>query len=294
MKGNYFSPKGSYFFAKSSYHAAEVATFCQKVATFCRKVATFCRKVDNNWTKVSIDCRKVDTFLREFPVLLFHLNHFFMHYRGYMPAPDAEFIPWAKNITAQCRANESKWNLENAQVVKLIELMESAEAAWEAHTNPETANRRTAAEKKQAFSELKRYLSMFTNSFYVNEAITDADIAAMGLRPRHTHATQPKVEPGEAPEVTVVVGQHHDVTIYVSRPQHGEPVRSLNTKYYGFILRYRKEGETEWTQQMSTRLHIRLSFEPKDESKRLYFTVSWLNARLQNGPWSDEISTLIH
>ncbi|MDR2470271.1 MAG: hypothetical protein LBD27_07330 [Tannerella sp.] len=217
-----------------------------------------------------------------------------MHYQGYMPTPDAEFIPWAKNITAQCRANESKWNLEQTQVLKLSDLMENAEASWEANTNPETANRRTSAEKKQAFSELKHYLSMFTNSFRVNEAITDADIAAMGLRPRHTHAAQPRPEPDEAPEVTAVVGQHHDVTVYVGKAQHGEPVRSLNTKYYGFILRYRKDGQTEWSQQLSTRLHVTLYFEPEDEGKRLYFTVSWLNARLQNGPWSDEVSTMIH
>jgi hypothetical protein len=173
-------------------------------------------------------------------------------------------------------------------------LTENAEAAWEANTNPETASRRTSAEKKQAFSELKRYLSLFSNAFYVNEAITDADIEAMSLRPRHTHTALPKPEPDEAPEVTAVVGQHHNVTVYVSKAQHGEPVRSLNTKYYGFIIRYRKDGEEAWQQQLSTRLHVTFCFESEDEGKRLHFSVSWLNARLQNGPWSDEISTMIH
>ena len=217
-----------------------------------------------------------------------------MNKKRYMPIGDTNFISWAKNISARSKANETGWKLNSTQVTKLIDLMDHAEAAWEANRNPETANRRTSAEKKQAFSELKRFLSLFTDSFYVNEAITDADIEAMGLRPRHTHVSLPKPAPDEAPEVTAVVGQHHDVTVYVSKAQHGEPVRSLNTKYYGFIIRYRKDGEEGRQQQMSTRLHTTLYFEPEDEGKRLHFSVAWLNARLQNGPWSDEISTLIN
>ena len=217
-----------------------------------------------------------------------------MKRKRYMPIGDTDFIAWAKNITARSRANQTKWKLDSAQLAKLSDLMEHAEAAWEANKNPETASRRTSAEKKQIFSELKRYLRLFTDSFYVNEAITDADIEAMGLRPRHTHVSLPKPEPDEAPEVTAVVGQHHDVTVYVSKAQHGEPVHSLNTKYYGFIIRYRKDGETLWQQQLSTRLHVTFYFEPEDEGKRLHFSVAWLNGRLQHGPWSDEISTLIN
>ena len=211
-----------------------------------------------------------------------------------MPIRDREFIPWAKNITAKVIANAVIWGLNDMQVTKLNQLMDSAAAAWEANSNPETSNRRTAAEKKAAFSALRRFLSLFTESFYINEAVTDAEIEAMGLRPRHAHATQPKPEPTEAPEVTAVVGQHHDVTVYVSKAQHGEPVRSLNTKYYGFIIRYRKDGQEGWQQQMSSRLHATLYFEPEDEGKRLHFSVAWLNGRLQHGPWSDEISTLIN
>ena len=214
--------------------------------------------------------------------------------RRYMPTRDAEFIPWVKNIDAQVTANKVAWGLNDVQVAKLNQLTGSAVASWEANSNPETTNRRTAAEKKAAFSELKHFLSLFTESFYVNDAITDADIEAMGLRPRHVHVSQPKPEPTEAPEVSAVVGQHHDVTIYVSKAQYGVPVRSLNTQYHGFTIRYRKEGESEWQQQMSSRLHTILYFESEDEGKRLYFAVAWLNGRLQHGPWSDEVSTLIN
>jgi hypothetical protein len=211
-----------------------------------------------------------------------------------MPVRDADLIHWARNIDARVTANRVIWGLSDMQVAKLNQLTASAVASWEANSNPETANRRTSAEKKAAFSELKHFLSLFTDSFYVNDAITDADIEAMGLRPRHAHASRPKPEPTETPEVTAVVGQHHDVTVYVSKAQHGAPVQSLNTQYYGFTIRYRREGESDWHQQMSTRLHAILYFEPEDEGKRLYFSVAWLNARLLHGPWSDEVSTLIN
>jgi hypothetical protein len=211
-----------------------------------------------------------------------------------MPTKDAEFISWAKNINAKSTANQALWNLNDMQVSKLNGLTENAESTWKTNGNPETANRRTSAEKKQAFSELKHFLSRFTDSFYGNDAITDADMEAMGLRPRKMHSTRPKPEPDEAPEVRAMIGQHHEVTVYVSKTQHGEPVRSLNTKYYGFIVRYRKDGEEGWQQQMSTRLHTTLHFDPEDRGKQLRFAVAWLNGRLQHGPWSNEIATQIN
>jgi hypothetical protein len=185
------------------------------------------------------------------------------------------------------------WNLENGQVIRLGELIDRAVTAWETNSNPEIANRRTSVDKKHAFEDLKHFLSLFTSTFYMNSAITDADLEAMGLRPRRRPAARPTPEPDEAPEVSVVTG-HHTVSVYVARTQHGVPVRSLNTKYYGFILRYRIGSGNERHQQMSTRLHVTLSFESGDEGKRLYFSVAWLNARLQHGPWSDELSTLIN
>jgi hypothetical protein len=213
-----------------------------------------------------------------------------------MPTQDGDFIPWVKNIDAQVTLNQVAWGLNDMQVTKLSQLTESAAAKWEANSNPETANRRTSDEKKVAFSELKHFLSLFTESFYVNDAITDADMEAMGLRPRHAPAAQPKPEPesAEAPEVRAVVGQRHDVIVYVSKAQHGAPVQSLNTQYYGFMIRYRKEGESDWHQQMSTRLHATLYFEPEDARQKAALLRDMAQRKATARLRSDEISTPVN
>ncbi|MDR1479692.1 MAG: hypothetical protein LBJ00_12225, partial [Planctomycetaceae bacterium] len=60
--------------------------------------------------------------------------------------------------------------------------------------------------------------------------------STLGLRPRHPHAYEPLPAPTEAPVLTAIVGQHHDITLYASTPQHGRPTQLLtNGKFAGFI-----------------------------------------------------------
>jgi hypothetical protein len=211
------------------------------------------------------------------------------------PVKDADFIDWARNIDAASVAHETDWNLNTTQVTKLNTLTAAAYAAFEANRNPETTNRRTAADKRVAFAELRAFMSIWTSLLVANDAVTENDLEAMGLPSRVHHFHEPLPVPAEATEMSVAVGQHHDVTVYVSTPQHGQPTEFLTKKgYHGFVVRYRKEDETDWHEEHSTRLHLTLYFDDEDRSKRLKITTAWINPRIQHGPWSDEIEVLIN
>jgi hypothetical protein len=211
------------------------------------------------------------------------------------PVKDGEFIAWASNIDAQCTTYQSQWQLPAASVQKLNLLTANAKTAYLANVNPELANHLTASNKKVAFLNLKNFLSLFVKSLVANDAVSESDLEAMGLPSRIHHFKQPDPVPTEAPTMTVVVGQHHDVTVYVSVLQHGHPSEYLSKKdYYGFVIRYRKEGETEWHEEHSTRLHITLMFDSEDAGKHLKLTSAWVNPRIQHGPWSDEDTVLIN
>jgi hypothetical protein len=211
------------------------------------------------------------------------------------PVKDADYIAWARNIKEQCIAHGTEWQIDATWVARLTTLFDNADAAYQANLNPETSNRHTTASKQVAFIDLRMFFGTFINVLVANENISESDLKGMGLPSRVHHFHEPLPAPGEAPEVGAVVGQHHDISVYVAIPQHGHPSEYLTKKgYYGFVVRYRREGDTEWREEHSTRLHITLLFDNEDEGKRLLLTAAWINPRIQHGPWSDEISVLIN
>ncbi|MDR2449589.1 MAG: hypothetical protein LBD52_06480 [Prevotellaceae bacterium] len=211
------------------------------------------------------------------------------------PVKDADFMSFALNVDGQCTAHENDWGLSPSMVTKLHTLTTAANNAFEKNNNPETKNRRTAASKQVHFGELKPCLSIMIKMLEVNDAVTEEDLRAMGLPSREHHYHEPLPVPTEATETSIAVGQHHDVTVYVSTPQHGQPTEFLQSNnYYGFVVRYRKEEQTEWHEEHSTRLHLTHYFEDEDKGKHLKIVTAWINPRIQHGPWSDEIEVLIN
>ena len=115
----------------------------------------------------------------------------------------------------------------------------------------------------------------------------------MGLRSRAHHKHEPIPAPDEPPVLTVM-HQHDELNLYVSREEHGQPTRSIRpANYHGFKLRWRFEDETEFHTQISTRLHVTLYFEREDATKRVVMSAAWVNPRLQEGPWCEDVIEVI-
>ncbi|MDR1958801.1 MAG: hypothetical protein LBQ54_07135 [Planctomycetaceae bacterium] len=186
-----------------------------------------------------------------------------------MPTKDGEFIAWVRAIYDQCVIHSATWKLSDALLEPFEILFLAAEAAYQKNQNPELKNRQTVANKNAAFLALKRFLSDYYLNFLESDpAIPDAALVAMGLPSREHHAHQPIPVPEETPVLTAIVGQHHDVAVYVSTLQHGHPTEYLKDgKFYGFLLKYKIEGEPEWQQAVSTRLHHTLIFGEEEEGK---------------------------
>jgi hypothetical protein len=217
------------------------------------------------------------------------------HQKSYMPLQDSEFIAWAKVIFDTCMEHHELWELPPTILGQFETLLEDAEDKYQANSNKEARNKLSVIDKNTAFAALKSFLSTFINALEGNTLIPDSDIDKMGLRPRHQHAHQPTPPPTTAPVLTAIVGQHHDIDAYVSSLQHGHPTQYLKDgNYYGFLLKYRLEDETEWKTVLSTKLHYRLIFTEQEEGKHILMQAAWINSRLQNGPWSEEIRELIN
>jgi hypothetical protein len=211
------------------------------------------------------------------------------------PTRDEEFIAWALNLSARCTERQEEWGLNPASVQKLNALMNAAETAYRNNLNPETRNRKSVALKKEGIAALRSFLSAFILVLRANESIGENDLDALGLPSRKRHNRLPLPTPTEAPKVSVVTKTGHEVRVYVSVLNYGHATASLTKKsYYGFIVRYRKEGCDEWHTEYSTCLHADLLFSDEDTGKRLVLMAAWINPRLRQGPWSSEITVLIN
>jgi hypothetical protein len=134
---------------------------------------------------------------------------------------------------------------------------------------------------------------LFFNAMEGNLRIPDEALARMQLRPRHHHAFEPLPRPKELP-VFSIRKQHDEITVYVAKPEHDQPAATIApAHYHGFALRYKKEGDESYQTVVSARLHHTLFFEQEDDGKRLFFSVAWVNPRLETGPWTVEASEII-
>ncbi|MDR1291491.1 MAG: hypothetical protein LBK06_09850 [Planctomycetaceae bacterium] len=215
--------------------------------------------------------------------------------KRYVPRIDSEFIAWVKSLFMTCSERATEWQLDPALLNQFAVLCDDACTKFDKNADKETKNHRTTLAKDAAFSRLKSFLSGYVNLLEGNENITDEEIDGMGLRPRHPGGHLPIPVPDEAPDLSVVVGQHHDVTIYVSTLQHGHPTHYLKDgKYAGFICQYKIEGEDAWHTVISTKLHHTFIFTEAEEGKHITIRVAWLNPTMQQGPWSEEVTELIN
>ncbi|MDR1381662.1 MAG: hypothetical protein LBJ47_09320, partial [Tannerella sp.] len=206
---------------------------------------------------------------------------------------DSEFLALANNINDRSAVHVTDWKLDADQVSALKVLVTNANAAYAANNEIATRNLTTSVAKKYAFSELKNFLSVYINALEGNLHVPDEALGVMGLRPRHRRARKPLDIPKVAP-VMSVTRQHDELTVYVSQPEYNHPAASVaSEKYGGFALRWRFEDETEYRTVNSTRLHLTLLFEGKDETRRVVLSAAFVNPRLQTGPWSDDITEVI-
>jgi hypothetical protein len=204
-------------------------------------------------------------------------------------------IAWGLNVKDKCVTNRIAWGLNSALVEELILLADNADTTYQINRNPETHNAHTAAFKKVAIEKFRKFLSAYIHILIANPLVPDTDIDAMGLPSRTRHVRLPLPVPTEAPACRIIVGQHHDVKIYAGSVGHGHPAESLRKKgYKGLVVRYRKEGETEWQEEFSTTLHVFLYFKEEDRGKLLELMAAWFNPRLQQGPMSRETTIMIN
>ena len=217
-----------------------------------------------------------------------------MHNKGgAFDQPDGQFLAHANTVNDQCKTHAVEWKLDPERLASLNLLVTNANTAYAANSDTAARNLITSTNKKIAFGELKHFLSLFVDYLEGTLSVPDEALAVMGLRPRTHKAHEPQSRIEDAPMLKVVK-LHDEMTVYVAQTELGHPTQSTKKKkYFGFKLRWRFEDETHYRIELSTRLHFTLHFDREDETKRVIIAAAWINSRLEEGPWSEDITEVV-
>jgi hypothetical protein len=222
-----------------------------------------------------------------------NLKNVTMRQGSHLKQADGKVLIYTSDVCNQCKEHATEWKIEPERLAELTALVDATRKAYEAGRNRSLRNHITTVAKDNAFKELKQFFSVFTNYLIGNLAVPDEALAVMNIRPRVRSPRYPLPAPVESPLLSVTV-RHGEMVIYAVRGEHGQPTQGVQHKgYHGFKIRWRFSDEEVWRIELSTRLRHILSFEQKDEGRRVVIAIAWVNPRLQEGPWSSTISSVI-
>jgi hypothetical protein len=212
-----------------------------------------------------------------------------MYRNSTLKKPDKEFISLANTISEQCTQHSTEWKIDAERLTTLNTLNDHASTAYTANADRANRNHITSTKKNKAFAELRNFLSPFVDYLEGNLSISDEALIIMGLRSRRHHSRRPLPPPNEAPVINVV-RRHDEITVHAVRAALGHPNAGLKTtNFFGFKIRWHFANETQSHTEISTRSKCTIRFDRNDETKRIIIAAAWINPRLEEGPWSEDI-----
>jgi hypothetical protein len=218
------------------------------------------------------------------------------HSQDYIPKKDALFGPWADNLITYAQANATRLSIPSLA----FSVLTIYYASWVTDFEQSQAANHTAADivkKNTTRHMLEANLRNFVNQYIrYNPAVTDADLAGMGL-PIPDPARTPIPRPTTAPVHTVeskgilqVLLRFHFVDSQNEAIPYG---------YDGAVISYAVSSEPTadypdlTTTALATKTRFHMEFPPEDRGKWLHTALQWQNDKGKRGPWSDIQSAVI-
>jgi hypothetical protein len=202
----------------------------------------------------------------------------------------------ARNWLAIIVANAAAWGIPAAVLTDLQALADTAEAALATAKNETTRTPVATAQCRAAFGALTGEMRDIKRRYFLVPPLTDADLIALGLKPRDTHPTPSGIPTAQVMVETYLIGRHElgVKIIYVS----GSPDDPANKNYrvwYSVVV----PGETppadpeELNKSVSTRrMRDVIPFDFGDSGKTAYFAVQVENGE-KKGNWGPMASAVI-
>jgi hypothetical protein len=199
---------------------------------------------------------------------------------------------WAVILSAQGKA----WNIPAAVVQELTALIGTADNVLAAAKNESTRTPVVTAHCREVFGRLEDAMRDIKKRYFYAPPLTEADIIALGLKPRDTTPSASGKPTAQVTVETFLTGRHELGLriVYVT----GSPEDKANKEYriwYAVVGPGEKAPERpeELSRSFSTKREEGVvEFDYGDSGKKAYFAVQVENGG-QKGPWGPLVSALI-
>ena len=209
---------------------------------------------------------------------------------SFIPAGDAPFNEWQKNLVTYLKANAAAWGIPAAQIERIEAEQAEFESRYAVTENPATRTK-PAIVMKDGARKIFEGTSRTTLKAYVtyNPAVTDEDRINMGLPIHKTTRTAVSV-PNTFPEYTVETSLRR-VTIHFRDAGSGKKAKPAGVN--GAVIHWAilNEAPTDVKMLINSALDTAspytLEFSEAQRGSRVYFCLVWQNTKGEKGPWSE-------
>ena len=214
----------------------------------------------------------------------------------WLPGTRNEQLAMAGTWVAAITESSEAWNILPSA---LSELTTALTAAKNSNSIPESArNAVTNAQIKIDFDRLTAVMRDIKKRYLYNPPLTDADLAAMELKPKDVNPTPVAPPTGQAEGDISYPGKtqlqvkikHIDGTPQNPKADYGYRV------YYGLYAATATPPvsganlrESKFTRQKK----VLFTFLPTDSGKTAYFAIRYENSKGESGPWGPMFSAIV-
>ena len=219
--------------------------------------------------------------------------------QDYVPANDAEFNNWFRNIVEYVAARTGGTPPEWAYIPpSSVAGLEAAYEDWFRFYEPTLQPHEPAVttEKNNARRRSERVVREFVQRFLQWPPVTDGDRRNMGIPNRDTTPT-PHIEVTEAVELEL--GLRNIREILVNFRVKGSAHKAKPTGYDGAVIVWGildapPTGPDDLVNHtMASRTPHVLTFEESQRGKTVYICAAWQNERGNIGPWSEILNAIV-
>ena len=213
----------------------------------------------------------------------------------YIPYQDSKFDGFQVDFIAAVTANAATWGISVTELTPLTAAQAVWTPAWAVAKNKDNRTKAQIAVKTQARKDYEAVLRPFIQTrIYRNPVMSNADLLLCGVRP-HSSGRTPVPQPVSVPEITVVNRFGNAVSVYFNPPkgEDGSTQRGKPKGVSGMLVVYQMGGTPPANPKQCssnatlTRSPKRISFQPDEAGQRVYLFGCWVNAKGEQGPWTE-------
>lgn len=213
-----------------------------------------------------------------------------------IPSKDSLFDNFQTDLVTAVTDNATAWGITTGELTALTAAQTPWTGTWAIAKNKDN---RTSAQVLAKITARKNYEAVLRPFIQTriqgNPLMTAADKLLCGIKPRDTVRTRIPVPTG-TPLITIVNEAGNSVVIYFHPPQ-GEPGSTLRGKPKGVtgmviaiatdVTEPPKNPDECNNREILTRSPKRYTFDPGARGKTVYFFACWVNAKGEQGPWTN-------